>query len=253
MTVEIKSVNDILMKSAKGERENKVEVSLTAVELVINLDQHLTTIIQRHDEWALFLIFMTIFCETGLVVTPFLPGDSLLFVIGALGASGDINLLLFAVVITTAAVSGNMLNYQIGRFIGPRIFNKEDNRFLNRQQLIRARDFYEKHGGKAVVINRFFPILRTFVPFVAGIGRMNYGRFFFFNLMGGILWVAVFFTGGFFFGNIPIVRDNLSLIILGILVITVVPALITIIYKSRPRKKAGYSLKTRGQRLNARC
>ncbi|NLW64309.1 MAG: DedA family protein [Syntrophomonadaceae bacterium] len=218
-----------------------MEFLLTAAELVINLDQHLTDIIQSYREWALLLIFLTVFCETGLVVTPFLPGDSLLFVIGALGASGDINLLLFAVVITVAAVSGNMLNYHIGSFVGPRIFVKEDSRFFNREQLLKARDFYDKHGGKAVVISRFLPILRTFVPFVAGIGRMNYGRFFLYNLVGGILWVAVFFTGGFFFGNIPIVRNNLSLIILGIIVITVVPALITIVYNSRSRRKEDYS------------
>ena len=175
-----------------------------------------------------------------MVVTPFLPGDSLLFVIGALGASGDINLLLFAVVITVAAVSGNMLNYHIGSFVGPRIFVKEDSRFFNREQLLKARDFYDKHGGKAVVISRFLPILRTFVPFVAGIGRMNYGRFFLYNLVGGILWVAVFLQVASF-GNIPIVRNNLSLIILGIIVITVVPALITIVYNSRSRRKEDYS------------
>jgi len=218
-----------------------VEFLLTATDFVINLDQHVIEIIQRYNEWAILLIFLTIFCETGLVVTPFLPGDSLLFVIGALGASGDINLILFAVVVAVAAVSGNMLNYHIGRFLGPRIFNKEETRFFNRDQLIKTRDFYERHGGKTVVISRFLPVLRTFVPFVAGIGRMNYGRFLLYNLAGGILWVAVFFSGGFYFGNMPFVQNNFSFIILGIILITLIPAFITLVYKSRPRKNAGNS------------
>ncbi len=218
-----------------------MELLSIPVEVVIHLDKHLTTIIHRYNEWALLLIFLTVFCETGLVVTPFLPGDTLLFVIGALGASGDLNLLLFAVVVTFAAVSGNVVNYHIGRFVGERVFDNEENRFFNRKQLLRARDFYERHGGKTVVISRFIPVLRTFVPFVAGIGRMNYGRFYLYNLVGGVLWVAVFFTGGFFFGNMPIIRDNLSFIILGIIIITLIPALVTIVYQSLPRKKADYS------------
>ncbi|MGE5544483.1 MAG: DedA family protein [Bacillota bacterium] len=218
-----------------------MEVLLTAAELVINLDQHLTAIIQKYDEWAILLIFLTIFCETGLVVTPFLPGDSLLFVIGALGASGDINLLSFAVVVTVAAVSGNMVNYQIGRFVGPRVFDKEESRFLNRDQLIKTKEFYERHGGKTVVISRFLPVFRTFVPFVAGIGRMNYGRFFLYNLLGGILWVAVFFTCGYYFGNMPFVQNNFSFLIMGIIVITLMPVFITLVYRHRRRKKAGHS------------
>lgn len=218
-----------------------MELLLTATDFVINLDQYIIEIIQRYGEWATLILFLIIFCETGLVVTPFLPGDSLLFVIGALGASGDINIGLLAVVVTVAAVSGNMLNYQIGKFVGPRIFDKEGTRFFNRDQLIKTKGFYESHGGKTIIISRFLPVLRTFVPFVAGIGRMKYGRFLFYNLVGGILWVALFFMSGYYFGNTPIVENNLSFIIMGIIVVTLVPAFITLVYKSRPSRKVEHS------------
>lgn len=213
-----------------------MELLLTAADFLINLDQYIIEIIQKYNAWATLILFLVIFCETGLVVTPFLPGDSLLFVLGALGASGEINLVLLAVVLTIAAVTGNMLNHQIGRFVGPRIFDKEGTRFFNRDNLIKTKDFYARHGGKTIVIGRFLPVLRTFVPFVAGIGRMEYGRFFFYNLIGGILWVAVFFVGGYYFGNMPIVQENFSFIIMGIIAVTLATVIITLVYSGRPDK-----------------
>lgn len=216
-----------------------MELLLTAADFLINLDQYIIELIQKYNAWATLILFLVIFCETGLVVTPFLPGDSLLFVLGALGANGEINLVLLAVVLTIAAVSGNMLNHQIGRFVGPRIFDKEGSRFFNRDNLIKTKEFYARHGGKTIVIGRFLPVLRTFVPFVAGIGRMKYGRFIFYNLIGGILWVAVFFIGGYYFGNMPIVQENFSLIIIGIIAITLTPAFIALVYKGHPDKSRG--------------
>ncbi|MGI6548721.1 MAG: DedA family protein [Syntrophomonadales bacterium] len=213
-----------------------MELLLTAADFLLNLDQYVIEMITRYDRWATLILFLVIFCETGLVVTPFLPGDSLLFVLGALGATGQINLVLLAVVLTIAAVTGNMLNYQIGRFVGPKIFDKEGTRLFNRDNLIKTKKFYERHGGKTIVIGRFLPVLRTFVPFVAGVGMMKYGRFFFYNLIGGILWVVVFFVGGYFFGNMPIVQENFSFIIMGVIAVTLAPAFVALVYNRRPNK-----------------
>jgi len=210
-----------------------MELLFTAADFLINLDQHILEIVYRYGMWATLILFAIIFCETGLVVTPFLPGDSLLFIVGALGASGDINIGPVVFVITAAAVSGNMVNYQIGRFVGPRIFDREGTWFFNRKHLIRAQSFYECHGGKTIIISRFLPIIRTFAPFVAGIGSMKYGRFLIYNLVGGTLWVVLFVVGGYYFGNIPIVKENFSLVILGIIIVSLIPGFISLAYKGR--------------------
>ena len=219
-----------------------MELLLTAADFLINLDQHILEIVYRYGVWAILILFAIIFCETGLVVTPFLPGDSLLFVVGALGASGDINIGLVAFVITVAAVSGNMVNYQIGRFVGPKIFDREGTWFFNRKHLLRTQSFYEHHGGKTIIISRFLPIIRTFAPFVAGIGRMEYRRFLLYNLVGGTLWVGLIVTCGYYFGNIPIVKENFSLVILGIIVVSLIPGFISLVYKGRTAPENGINV-----------
>jgi len=196
------------------------------IDFVLNIDNHLEIIIQDYGFWIYLLIFIIVFCETGLVITPFLPGDSLLFALGAISATGSLSLPITYVIICAAAILGNIVNYQIGYYIGPKIFYKENVRFLNKQHLIRTRLFYERHGGKTVVISRFLPIFRTFAPFVAGIGRMNYARFTFFNIIGCIAWVTTFLIGGYYFGNIPIIRNNFALVIIAIIIISALPAII---------------------------
>jgi membrane-associated protein len=199
---------------------------LSLLDLIINLDEHLITLINTYGMFVYAIIFLIIFCETGLVVTPFLPGDSLIFVLGALGASGKINLPAICFVLMAAAILGNMTNYQIGHFVGPKVFEKESGRFFKKEYLIRTHAFFERHGGKTIVIARFMPIIRTFAPFVAGIGQMEYSRFTFFNLLGCVAWVLAFLTGGYLFGNVPGVQNNFTLVILGIILISLVPAVI---------------------------
>jgi len=196
------------------------------IDFILNIDKHLDLVIQQYGFWVYLIIFIFVFCETGLVVTPFLPGDSLLFTIGALSAADSLNLPLAYGIICTAAILGNIVNYQIGRSIGPIIFYKEKVRFLNKENLNRTRLFYERHGGKTVVLARFLPIFRTFAPFVAGIGRMNYWRFIIFSIIGCIAWATIFLLGGYFFGNIPVVKNNFALVIIAIIIITFLPALI---------------------------
>ncbi len=196
----------------------------TAIDLFFHVDKHLDELIQHFGVWTYLLLFIVIFCETGLVVTPFLPGDSLLFAAGALaGRSGsalDPNLLFL--VLAAAAVIGDTANYWLGKYIGPRAFTS-DSRFLKKKHLERTHDFYERYGGKTIVLARFIPIIRTFAPFVAGIGTMNYGRFLAYNVIGGIAWVALFVYGGFFFGSRKIVQDNFSLVIVVIIILSVLP------------------------------
>ncbi len=196
----------------------------TAIDLFFHVDKHLDELIQHFGVWTYLLLFIVIFCETGLVVTPFLPGDSLLFAAGALaGRSGsalDPNLLFL--VLAAAAVIGDTANYWLGKYIGPRAFTS-DSRFLKKKHLERTHDFYERYGGKTIVLARFVPIIRTFAPFVAGIGTMNYGRFLAYNVIGGIAWVALFVYGGFFFGSRKIVQDNFSLVIVVIIILSVLP------------------------------
>lgn len=201
-------------------------LGLDFLDILINLDSYLSNLINNYGSIAYLIIFLIIFCETGLVVTPFLPGDSMIFVLGALGASGQINLLGISSMIILAAILGNMLNYQIGRFIGPKVFERESSRFFKQEYLLRTHAFFEKHGGKTIVLARFIPIIRTFAPFVAGIGEMEYQRFTLYNIVGSVSWVLACLAAGYLFGNIPIVEQNFTLIIVAIIVISLIPAIV---------------------------
>lgn len=194
--------------------------------LVLHLDRHLLEFTQAYGNWIYALLFLIVFCETGLVVTPFLPGDSLLFVAGTLAGSGALNIHLLAVLLVIAAIAGDSVNYAIGRWIGPRVFRMPDSWLLNRKHLAAANMFYTRHGGKTIVIARFIPIVRTYAPFVAGVGSMDYGRFAAFNVGGALLWVLLLAYGGYFFGNIPLVQAHLSKVIVGIIVVSLLPGLI---------------------------
>jgi membrane-associated protein len=203
-----------------------MEYFASFIDIILHLDKHLTVLVQEYGPWIYAILFVIIFSETGFVVTPFLPGDSLLFVAGAVAALGGMDIVILLAVLGAAAVLGNMLNYQIGRFFGPKVFHWESSRFFNKAALEKTHAFYEKHGGKTLIISRFLPLFRTFAPFVAGIGAMNYGRFSLFNLVGGIGWVGSLTLAGFWFGNIPWIQKNLTLVILAIIGISFVPVLI---------------------------
>ena len=212
-----------------------MELLASILDLFLHLDKHLSAVIQQFGALSYVILFLVIFCETGLVVTPILPGDSLLFVVGAFAAKGDIDLVLIYALLCIAAVAGNMANYHIGRFLGPKVFEK-NSRVLKKEYLERTHAFYEKHGGKAIVIARFLPIIRTFAPFVAGIGRMEYRRFVLYNLAGCMAWITSFVLGGYFFGNIPIVKDNLTVVIFVIIIVSLVPSVIEFL---RHRRASG--------------
>ena len=203
-----------------------MEMIKTVFDIFMHLDRHLVSVIQDYGVWTYLILFLIIFCETGLVVTPILPGDSLLFAAGALAANGALDVLWLFGLLTVAAVAGDTLNYWIGHYLGPKVFHKKDVRFLNREYLDRTHRFYEKHGGKTIIIARFMPIIRTFAPFVAGIGKMTYIRFIGYNVSGGILWIASFVFGGYYFGNIPMVKRNFTLVIVAIIVLSVMPGVI---------------------------
>jgi len=196
------------------------------IDFVLHLDAHLIELVRDYGGWTYAILFLIIFCETGLVVTPILPGDSLLFAVGTIAATGALDPLAVSVLLAIAAVLGDTVNYAAGYWIGPRVFSREDSWLLNKQHLERTHRFYEKYGGKTIIFARFIPIIRTFAPFVAGIGKMSYSRFIAYNVVGGIVWIAAFVYAGYFFGNIPIVKDNFSLVILAIIVISVMPAVI---------------------------
>ena len=192
---------------------------------ILHLDEHLAEVIGWMGTWFYALVFGIVFCETGLVITPFLPGDSLLFAVGALAASesSTIQIWLMLPLLIVAAVLGDAVNYAIGKWVGPQIFRKETGWLLNKSHLLRAQHFYEKHGGKAIIMARFLPIVRTFAPFVAGIGQMQYRRFWMFNVVGGVLWVSLFLIGGYLFGNVPIVKKNFPVVIVAIIFLSVLP------------------------------
>ncbi|MFN0041435.1 MAG: DedA family protein [Burkholderiales bacterium] len=203
-----------------------MELLSALVDLVLHLDQHLRTLTDNYGNWVYVILFLIVFLETGVVVTPFLPGDSLLFVAGALAASGALDVNLLVVLLILAAVLGDSLNYSIGHFLGPRVFGFRDSRFFKRAYLEKTQAFFARHGGKTIVIARFVPIVRTYAPFVAGIGTMHYRRFLAFNVGGAILWVTSLTWAGYFFGNLPIVRNNLTAVILGIVFLSILPGLI---------------------------
>ena len=198
------------------------------------MDKYLTNLVDQYGIWVYSLLFLIIFCETGLVFTPFLPGDSLLFAVGALGALGSINIIGIYLLLMMAAILGDTVNYWVGFSLGPKVFH-ERMRFLKQEYLIKTEQFYEIHGSKAIVLARFIPIIRTFAPFVAGIGKMNYGRFLVYNVVGGIAWVSLFLLGGYYFGNVPIVKENFSVVILVIILLSFIPVGIEFI-KQRKRK-----------------
>lgn len=196
------------------------------IDIIIHLDKYLAALIQTYGTLTYAILFFIIFAETGFVFTPFLPGDSLLFATGSLSSLGALNHIWLFIILAAAAILGDTVNYWVGFLVGEKIKNS---RFIKKEYLTRTHEFYERHGGKTIIIARFIPIIRTFAPFVAGIGKMNYFRFLTYNIMGGILWVAIFVFGGFYFGNLPIVRENFSLIILAIILISVMPILIEVV------------------------
>jgi membrane-associated protein len=202
-----------------------MELLTQFIDIVLHLDKHLAILVQQYGLWIYGILFVIIFSETGFVVTPFLPGDSLLFVAGALAAIGEggMDIVTLIGVLTLAAVLGNTVNYHVGRFLGPKVFHWESSRFFNRDALIKTHAFYEKHGGKTLVISRFLPLFRTFAPFVAGIGAMSYAKFTMFNLIGALAWVVSLCLAGYWLGNMPWVKANLTLIIIGIIIVSLVP------------------------------
>lgn len=212
-----------------------MELIATLFDLFIHLDEHLNVIIQNYGPWTYGLLFLIIFMETGLVVTPFLPGDSLLFAAGTFAGLGSLNIFLLFILLSFAAIIGDTVNYWIGHFIGPRAFSGEI-RFLKKEYLDRTHEFYERHGGKTIILARFVPIVRTFAPFVAGIGAMSYGKFISYNIFGGLLWVSIFTFLGYFFGNLPFVQNNFSIVVLAIILVSVLPGVYEYL-KERSRTK----------------
>ncbi|MFM9967538.1 MAG: DedA family protein [Burkholderiales bacterium] len=212
-----------------------MEFLLSLVDLVLHLDKHLAALLQQYGTMIYVLLFIIVFCETGLVVTPFLPGDSLLFVSGALWAAGGLDVHALMATLIGAALLGDNCNYWIGRFIGPRVFRWENSRFFNRKALDYTHAFYERHGGKTLIIARFLPLVRTFAPFVAGVGHMRYSRFIAFSVVGALVWVVSLVYAGYFLGNIPVVKQNLSVVILSIIAISLLPLLIQYL-RSRTRR-----------------
>ncbi len=196
------------------------------IDFILHLDKHLVELVQQYGTLTYGILFLIIFCETGLVVMPFLPGDSLLFAVGALAAKGALNIFWVYPVLGAAAIIGDSTNYWIGYFVGPKVFSSERSRWLNRRHLERTHEFYEKYGGKTVIIARFMPIVRTFAPFVAGVGRMAYPKFLFFSVFGTVLWIGLIVTAGYLFGNIPVVQENFSLVVIAIIIVSVMPAVI---------------------------
>ncbi len=211
-----------------------MEVISSFFGLLTHLDQHLLSLLQNYGGWIYLILFLIIFCETGLVVTPFLPGDSLLFVTGTLAATGALNLQGVAILLMAASFSGDNSNYWIGRYLGPKVLRKEQSRFFNRSYLEKTQRFYEKHGGKTILVARFIPIIRTFAPFVAGIGRMRYVRFVLYSLGGSVFWISFFVFGGFYFGNVPLVKQNLTAFIFLIIFVSILPGVVEYL-RSRAR------------------
>lgn len=205
------------------------------IDLFLHLDKHLAELTSTYGTWTYLILFVVIFCETGLVVTPFLPGDSLLFAAGAIAANSDSGLNVFGLflLLTVAAIVGDSANYQLGRYLGPKVLNNLDSRVFKKEYLDRTHRFFEKYGGRTIIIARFVPIVRTFAPFVAGVGAMTYGKFLLYNIVGGMAWVVVFVYAGYFFGNMEIVKQNFTLVILAIIVLSVLPMVIEYIRAKR--------------------
>jgi membrane-associated protein len=203
-----------------------MDIIILFIDFFIHLDQYLPVIVEGFGVWVYVIVFIVIFCETGLVVTPVLPGDSLLFALGALAALGALHIEALLILLCVAAIAGDSVNYAIGHYIGPKVFSYEDSRFFKKKYLLKTHEFYEKHGGKTIIIARFMPFIRTFAPFVAGVGAMSYSKFILFNITGGIAWIGIFLLGGYFFGNIPTVKSNFTVVIIVIVIISVMPGFI---------------------------
>lgn len=193
------------------------------LDFFLHAERHLEWFIQNYNIWIYALLFAIIFCETGLIVTPFLPGDSLLFAVGALAGKNLIQIEIVAPLLLVAAILGDAVNYSIGKWMGPKVFQYESSRFFNKAHLMKAHEFYEKYGGRAIILARFVPIVRTFAPFVAGVGSMTYSKFALYNVSGAILWVGLFLGAGYYFGGLEIVQKNMKLVILGIIVVSILP------------------------------
>ncbi|HEX2249107.1 MAG TPA: DedA family protein [Gemmatimonadales bacterium] len=211
-----------------------MELIRELIDFFLHLDDHLSQLISRYGTGTHLILFLIVFCETGLVITPFLPGDSLLFAAGTFAALGALDLWLLMVLLIVAAIVGDTVNYWVGSYVGPRAFSGNV-RFLKTEYLERTHAFYEKHGGKTIILARFIPIIRTFAPFVAGVGAMSYPKFLTYNIVGAVIWVVMFVLGGYFFGNIPTVRQNFSLVILAIIAISVLPIVIEAVRSRRSR------------------
>jgi membrane-associated protein len=216
-----------------------VDLIAKFIDLLVHLDRHLLEIAREYGPGVYAFLFLIVFCETGLVVTPFLPGDSLLFVAGTLAAGGVMNIHLLVLVLIVAAVLGDSLNFAIGRWIGPRVFRYDDSWFFKKAYIERTHRYFERYGGRTIIIARFVPVVRTYAPFVAGVGQMDYRRFFMFNAVGGVIWVALIGYAGYLFGTVPVVQKNLTLVIFGIILLSISPAIIEVLrHKLRRAREA---------------
>ena len=209
----------------------------TLIDFILHIDQHLVEISAQYGVWIYAVLFLIIFCETGLVVTPFLPGDSLLFAAGGIAAVGSMNIHVMVALLLAAAILGDAANFMIGKFFGRKLFSNPDSKIFRQSYLEKTHAFYEKHGGKTIIIARFVPIVRTFAPFVAGMGSMHYGTFIRYNTIGAVLWVLSFSYAGYFFANIPVVKNNLALVMVAIIVISILPGVVEVIRARRAAKK----------------
>ena len=199
------------------------------IDFILHIEVHLDYLIQTYHTWTYLILFMIIFCETGVVVLPFLPGDSLLFAIGAFAARGSFDFWTISITLLVAAIIGDSLNYTIGKYVGPKVFHKADSKFFNKGHLLKAQAFYEKYGAKTIIIARFIPIVRTFAPFVAGIGEMTYKKFMTYNIVGAVAWIFIFIPLGYFFGNLPFIQSNFKLVMIAIIIISILPPIIEFI------------------------
>lgn len=213
-----------------------MEIIKSIIDLFLHLDKHLADLVATYGGWTTLILFVVVFCETGLVVTPFLPGDSLLFAVGSFAARGVFNVHSIALILLCAAVIGDAVNYMVGKRLGMKAFSNPNSKIFRREYLEKTSKFYEKYGNKTIVIARFVPIVRTFAPFVAGVGRMNYAQFGLYNIVGALLWVGLFVYGGYFFGTIPVVQRNFSVVILGIIALSILPIVVEYI---RARRDSG--------------
>lgn len=209
----------------------------TVIDFILHIDQHLTALSAQYGMWIYAILFLIIFCETGLVATPFLPGDSLLFAAGGIAAVGGMNIHIMVLILLVAAILGDTVNFMIGKYFGAKLFSNPDSKIFRRAYLEKTHAFYEKHGGKTIIIARFVPIVRTFAPFVAGMGDMHYGKFIRYNIIGALAWVLLFSYLGYFFANIPLVKNNLGLVLGVIIVISILPAVIEIVRAKYAAKK----------------